>query len=546
MENIIKLSDFGAISNGFENCFDALKACFEKASEQKGSVVIIEPGEYLVDSFEPVPLCSDIKVFAHGAKFIFPKNLGKRFFRRMFCGWNIKNFEWCGGHFEGYVYDANSKDNLWPPYAFTGCICIYAKDDGCVKNISVSGATGNGVAGTVVSVEGTKKEKAVNISVKDCEFLKCARFMWDYGYLWQRVVFDSEYDENSVRNAFDNIPKEHISSPLSLSKDGGIVADFMPKKLPDARDTVTFFGKTLPEGIKRGKQYFVVNKGAENSLFISETENGEHLKIKDIPEETYLFRNMFYIFHDLYCPFGIIDRKSQNVKDPGGEKGSINIINAINVNVSSCRVCGEGDSTHVSESENVVFANNQILGSRMGAMYIGFFCKNVTITGNTVYGTNGSRSLSVELCTQDITLSGNVFVGGGRGNWFNCPKNVIVSNNLFISNTQKCVPDINIGRISHVTGEYEKYPELYFTSNENADEYGSIVIKGNIFETSEGASAAIAFNPGGKNIVVEGNIFKGNMRDVHVANGCEEPLISNNQGIGKIKEHTFVNTANQR
>lgn len=182
----------------------------------------------------------------------------------------------------------------------------------------------------------------------------------------------------------------------------------------------------------------------------------------------------------------------------------------------------------------------------MGAFYIGFYCKNVTVTGNTVYGTNGSRTVSVELCTEDITITGNTFSGGGRGCWFNSPKNVIISDNIFTENTKKCTHDINTGRICHVTGEFEKYPELYFTSIRNAEEYGPVIIRGNIFKTEEGASAAIAFNPGGKDILIEGNVINGDVRDIHVASGCEEPLMLNNTGVGNIVDHIFINTANSK
>ena len=545
-ENVIRLSEFGNFSDGKKNAFEALKKCFEKSSEREKSVIVIEPGEYLVDSGDSIPLYSHTLVIADGAEFKFPENLGDNFIRRMFRGINVEDFTWQGGSFRGYVYDVNKKENLWKPYSFTGCICIYTKEGGCVKDIRIKNVTGYDVAGTVVSVEGFEHKKAENIDVKDCRFIRCARFMWDYGYLWQRVVFASEYDEASVFNALSNIPKEHISEDLTLDKDGGIVAEFMPKALPEERDAVTFFGKEMPVGIIRGKQYFVLNKGAENSLFISEKENGEPVKISAMPHNTRLFRDMFFIFHDLYCPFGVLDMEKINVRNPKEEKGSVNVVYGKNITVTGCRVSGEGDSTHIAKSENVVFSDNQILGSRMGALYIGFFCKNVTLSGNTVYGTNGSRTLSVERGTEDITIVGNTFTGGGRGCWFNRPKNAVIMGNIFSGNTEKCTPDIQTGRFCHVTGEFEKYPEIYFTSGENDEEYGSVIIKGNIFKAKKGASSAVSFNPGGKNILLEGNIFNGDVCDIHVAKGCEKPQMMNNIGIGEVVEQRFVNTANQR
>ena len=113
---------------------------------------------------------------------------------------------------------------------------------------------------------------------------------------------------------------------------------------------------------------------------------------------------MFYLFHDLYAPLG----------DQASQKGSIDTTRCRNVTVTGCRTGASGDSMHILECENVVFSANQITAARMGAFYIGFFCRNVTVTGNTVYGTNGSRTCSVERSTRDITLVGNTFVGGGR------------------------------------------------------------------------------------------------------------------------------------
>ena len=527
---LLHLSDFMEKEN---NCVTALKRLFNEAAKRSNSVVIIDAGEYLIDDTEPIKLCSNVTVKADGAKFLFPGFLGKNTRRIMFEGTNIENLTWRGGHFQGYVYDPDNTENLWKPYAYSGCINIVTSSEGKIKNVCIENVTSQNVAGAVVHVLGTEKSCAENIDVKNCRFLKSGKFMWDYGYLWQRVVFADEYDSKTVEEAFKYLPEKHISSDLYL-KDGKIWADYMPQRLPDERDAITFFGKKLPEGVKRGKQYFVLNKGAENGLLISETEFGEPLVIDEIPENTKLFRNMFYIFHDLYAPVG----------DTAYEKGSIDLTNCKNVNVCGCRIYAIGDSMHVNKSVNVVFSNNQILGARMGALYIGFACDNVTVAGNTVYGTNGSRTMSIECGTKNITITGNTFIGGGRGSWFNQNENIIISDNVFIRNTKKCTPDIKIGRICQATGGFESYPELYFTSY--AIEYGPVILRGNIIETEKGASAAIAFNPGGKNILVEGNIIKGDVNEIHVASGCEMPLMVNNVGVVEIKDKFFINTANVR
>ena len=71
-----RLSDFGAVSDGSANSFEAIKQCFIKASTVSDSIVEIDPGEYLVDSFESIPLASHVRVYADGAVFRFPRDLG--------------------------------------------------------------------------------------------------------------------------------------------------------------------------------------------------------------------------------------------------------------------------------------------------------------------------------------------------------------------------------------------------------------------------------------------------------------------------------------
>ena len=531
----IRLSAFGAVGDGVTNDAEALRACFTAAAGQGHTIITIEPGTYLVDTTDSIPLCSHITVRAQGATFLFPRDLGEATSRRMFYGTDLTHVTWQGGHFTGYVYNPDRAENPWPPATYTGCIQIHTSSEGAVSHIRVRDVTADNVAGAVIHVRGRKEKYAEYVDIRDCQFLKCGKFMWDYGYLWQHAVFAHEYDPQAVANAYDYLPEAHMSSELRL-EDGKVYADYMPAMLPEERDQITFCGESVPAGTKRGKQYYVLNKGAENGLILSETEGGDPITLTEIAPGTRLFRNMFYIFHDLYAPVG----------DRAHEKGSIDTTKCRHVTVTGCRIDAAGDSMHILESHNVVFSNNQVIGSRMGAFYIGFNCKNVTITGNTVHGTNGSRTMSVERSTEDITITGNTFVGGGRGSWLNQPYNVIISDNIFIRNTQKCSPDIHKGRICQATGDFESYPELYFTTWQAGAEYGPVIVRGNIFETDAGASAAVAFNPGGRDILLEGNVFRGDVREIHVAGGCDMPVLGNNIGMGDIIAHPCVNTANVR
>jgi hypothetical protein len=170
----------------------------------------------------------------------------------------------------------------------------------------------------------------------------------------------------------------------------------------------------------------------------------------------------------------------------------------------------------------------------MGAFFIAQFCKDVTVTGNTVLGGNGSRVLSVEKSTENITIVGNTFKGGGRGVWINQPYNFIMSENVFIDNTRKCTPDPKIGRLTPNSGSYEYYPEIYFTTWQKGASYGPVIMRSNIIETSPYCSAALAFNDGGKEIIFEGNVLRGGSRDIYVGKNCEKPYMANNIGVGKL------------
>ncbi len=222
-------------------------------------------------------------------------------------------------------------------------------------------------------------------------------------------------------------------------------------------------------------------------------------------------------------------------KGIGPGKGGIDINRAENVIVSGCRMNACGDAMHIAESHHVVFSGNQVTGARMGAFFIAHFCKDVTITGNTVDGTNGSRVMSVEKSTEDITIVGNTFRNGGRGSWINQPKNIIIANNIFCENTLKCTPETGTGRHTyHEKDGFEKYPEIYFTTYKPRAEYGPVILRDNIFTLSPHASLAVAFRNGGRGIIFENNVFRGAKRDVYVGPHCEMPRMAGNVGLGDV------------
>jgi hypothetical protein len=183
---------------------------------------------------------------------------------------------------------------------------------------------------------------------------------------------------------------------------------------------------------------------------------------------------------------------------------------------------------HIQKSRAIVFADNHITGSRMGAFFLAEYCQDAVVSGNTVDGTNGSRIVSVEKSCRDVTICGNTFRNGGRGSWINQPRNFVLADNIFVNNTTKCERDPRRGRRSFVTGEYERCAELYFTIHEAGGRYGNVIVRGNIFASGPNAEHAIQFAPGGDNILVADNIFSGPVRDIASLDGCENVVLRGN------------------
>ncbi len=527
----IHLSDFSPFADGIHNDFDALFRCFSEADGEE-NIIVIDAGKYLVDSPISVPLSSGTSVFAQNAEFIFPISLGDTLHRSMFSGTDLKNFSWFGGKFRGYVYSPLIERPLWEPNACTKGIDIQKSAEGESKNIRFENVSSIDLAGAVISIYGYYDEERdirrpiKNVDIKGCTFENSGKFMWDYGYLWQRIVFPEYHTDTEISNAYKYMPQELISDEVAFSNSGEICVKNMPAPIENESNTVSFFGAVPPE-LLRGCCYYITDCRACGELSyikISAAPNGRAIsKLTPQSGSCRLFRNLFTVHHNLYAPAGC-----------GTGKGPLDISSCDAVKVYDCRLNASGDSMHIHRSHNVVFSSNQITGSRMGAFFIAQFCKNVTVSCNTVLGTNGSRVLSVEKSTEDITIVGNTFSGGGRGAWINQPYNIILADNIFSKNTNKCTPSPETGRLTPNSGRYELYPEIYFTTWEKDAVYGDIIMRSNIIKTTPHCSAAVAFHNGGKNIIFESNIIQGEKRDIYVGKKCEMPHMSGNIGVGNI------------
>lgn len=506
--------------------FDALPA--------SGGVVTIPPGDYSLEGATPIELKSNTTIMAYGARFYLPQTLGDAARAVLFAGEDVSDLRWFGGHFTGHVFDPAKAANSWEPNANTRAILLTTTTGGRVANITFRDVSSNGVAGAVITVLGAEKKGsyrdvetfAHNVTVENCTLERSGKFMWDYGYLWQITVWPEEFGPNEHALATKYFRHDLVRGPLRMDAgDDRIWFDnSKPLKLtlPDnnGRDGVCFFNDQLPSNIVRGKQYFVVDSQAD-FIRISEKPGGATIRFTSAAgSQTKLVSDLFLAHLALYAP---------TKQGPG--KGALDLVGCEKITVRGCRFSALGDTMHIQKSRGIVFSGNHITGSRMGAFFLAEFCKDAAITGNTVDGTNGSRVVSVEKSCEEVVITGNTFRNGGRGSWINQPRRLILADNIFVNNTTKCEPDPRRGRRSFVTGDYEKYAELYFTTHEPGGRYGDVTIRGNVFVSGDHASNAISFAPGGDTLVVEQNIFRGNVRSIATIKGCENITVQDNVGL---------------
>lgn len=517
-----------------------LAVLFAKGADHGGTVTI-PPGDYYLDGTEPIPLASRTTVFAYGTRFHLPEKLGDQARAVIFAGENVSDFRWFGGHFVGRVFDPDRTDNSWEPNANTRGIVITTTSGGETANLTFRDVSSDSMAGAVITVLGAAKPGsdrqidtyARNVTVENCTLERSGKFMWDYGYLWQITVWPEDYNEAERALAAKYFPPEYIRGPVRMKQGDDAVYFDNAKPLPvSERDyrgqqSLCFYDDDLPSNIVRGRQYFIVASEPE-FIRIADQPGGTPIQFaSDSGVNSKLMVPLFNAHLALYAP-----------KGSGPGKGALDLVGCEAVIVRGCRLSALGDTMHIQKSQNIVFSGNHITGSRMGAFFLAEFCRNAVVTGNTVDGTNGSRVISVEKSCEDVTIVGNTFRNGGRGSWINQPRNFVLADNIFVNNTTKCEQDPRRGRRSFVTGDYEEYAELYFTTHEPDGRYGNVTVRGNIFSSGDKASHAITFAPGGDTLLLTDNIFQGKVRTIAPATGCTNVTVRQNVGA------TFMNETN--
>ena len=500
----------------------------------RGGGVTIPAGDYHLDGATPLLLSSNRTVVAHGALFHLPEELGDKARIVLFAGADVTHFAWYGGEFIGRVFDPAQKINTWEPSVNTKCIEITTTKEGGTHDILFRDVKSNGIAGAVIGVHGLVgkgsesevKAWAERVVLDGCTLLRSGKFMWDYGYLWQILTWPDAYEPWEVERAGRYFRTDKLREGITMNDgDDRLLFDNRADPVPvsqsdEPKEALTFFGGNLPRNVVRGRQYFVVESTAD-FIKVADTPRGTAIRFEGSSGEgAALAHNISATYLAAYAPTG---------SGPG--KGAFDITGAKDVRVTGCQLSALGDTMHIQRCRNVIFANNHILGSRMGAFFLAEYCQNATITGNLVDGTNGSRVVSVEKSCTDVTMTGNTFRNGGRGAWINQPVNFIMSGNVFVNNTTKNEPDMRRGRRAYQTAMPGQFPELYFTLYEKDATYGPVIVRDNIFILGDAApTEAVTFAPNGHDIQMTGNSFQRRAVTIVVDPSCKNTAIRDNQG----------------
>lgn len=533
MPQRIDLGDDKPRADGVTDDTPAMRSCLQRAAQAGGGVVCIPPGDYFLAGERAIAIPSHTTVLAHGARFHLPQALGDRARVVVFEGRNVRDFSWQGGFFEGHCFDHRRGPNTWEPNANTRIFAIGTDAGGVTDNILFRDVQSLRVAGAVINVEGTARAGsesqvdtyATNIDVRDCRFVDSGKFMWDYGLLWQILVWPEDYTPQDVDMVRRYFCSELLRGPVAMADgDDRVVFDNARDALPagtaSCESTVCFLGDRLPANIVRGRMYFVV-ESAGGHIRVAAAPAGPAIRFAGAAGPgASMIANLPQAFYHLFQPL-----------NAGPGKGCIDLVCCRNTSLIGNRISALGDTMHVQRCRNNVIAGNQIVGSRMGAFFLAEFCQNSTVTGNTVDGTNGSRVVSIEKSNEDVTMIGNTFRGGGRGSWINQPQRLVMQGNIFINNTTKGERDPWRGRKSFSTGDYERWAEMYFTVHQGGGRYGPVILRDNLFVTGPDCSDAITFAAGGHDIHLDGNIFDGPARTVRVDPGCTNVTIGTNPNM---------------
>lgn len=541
-KNTYIATNYGVTGDGVTDDQPLLKAFFATVAGVSGQkTIIIPPGTYYIglEAGNSPVIPSDTTIIADGAKFLFPTTIPGSATGypkpSAFTGVDVTDTTWRGGEFMGYVFNpvkaGGYATNTWlPSEGVRGLYFTSTNGNGCHR-LNFIGIKGNDTGGEVVSVNGTSTTDATNISMTGCLFINCGQFMWDYGYLWQLLTWDTEYTSDLVAMADQYmVSTSKIGSVTMTSASDTVLFDNDPTLIPISAHSgptqvVTFYGTTLPSNITRGLQYYVVDSSA-TGIKVSATFGGAAITFASSGSDAKMLYNMANAYDNMFSPAGAI-----------GGKGAHTFTYCDGLTISGNTWSAPGDSHHIQESGHVSFVNNRVTDARMGSVFFEGV-RNSEIVGNDINGGNGSRILTLENVV-DTQVTGNTFYNGGRGAIINDLVRVAITHNSFYKNTTKGTTSFPLGRRHYSDGSWGQYPIMSMGSDLGVN-WSNVDISHNRIVEEYAAYGWLLFNRAGSGLRITGNIFEGTLKNIN--SGVSYASIGNASISGNIGM-TEVNSA---
>lgn len=524
-------TDYPVPADGITDAQPGFRALFSAVATVPGNKAVVIPrGKYLMglnSAANQIALPSNTSVDASAAQFLFPTNLPSTNaaypFPLAFSSVDVTNLTWTGGSVLGYCFDLNATDpstNVWKPRETPGFLYFSSTSGHGCENITIQNLSATNLSGPVVSFNGigsgtdwaaTTTTTCRNLMLTNCAFINCGLFAWDYSYLLQIVCYSNHYSAGQWWMATNYMPPGAIIGPVTTTVGSSLVGFSNPGLVAlntnssSTKNQCSFYGippSSTPQ-IVAGNPYFIVGTNA-NGILVSPYQGGAPVVFTGTSSGSMgLVPNINAAGVSTYFPY----RQSGSVFS-----GAYWFIDCDSVIVANCTWSSPGDSSDFYRTSNILMANNQVLPVRMGVLFLGYGCKNATITNNQFnIGSAGSRAITLEYAS-NINITGNTFNGGGRGSMIVNAEQTTIANNIFRTNTTKAYQDYSIGRIGP---EYGGFWEIHsvFEFNSDGTHNNCIVFTNNLVQT-DSAFYFMIFNSGWyTNSIITDNIIYGTRID---------------------------------
>lgn len=517
--------------DGVTDAQPGLKAYLAAVAATPGPKSIVLPaGKYfigLASTANQIALPSNTTIDASLAQFVFPTNLPTTNsaypFPLAFSTVDATNLTWTGGSLLGYGFDVYTKDpstNIWQPKETPGFLYFTSTTNHGCKNITIQNLFATNFSGPVVSINGvgsgdvyatTTTTVCSNLLLTNCVFENCGKFFWDYSYLLQIICYSNQYSAAQWWMATNYMSPGLIISPVTTTAGSSLVGFSNPGLVSLNTNSsatshqCTFFGivpSSIPQ-IVAGNPYFVVATNA-SGIAVSTAQGGSPVVFTGNSSGNLgLVPNIFAAGANMYLPYG-------QLVPP--QSGAFYFADCLQVKVAGCTWSSSGDSSQFLRTANISVTGNTVNPSRMGGLFLASGCTNGIISNNVFnLGANGSRVITLETDV-NISVVSNSFLGGGRGSLIVNPRQILIANNLFQTNTTKAYQNFAVGTIGpEYGGTWEQ--EYLFNIINNGQQITSIVITNNVFYT-DSAFYFTRFNGFCfTNVIVAGNALYGTRVD---------------------------------